>query len=83
MNQKFSAVTDPTAPGIDSGLGPLRLVGAGVRHKISCTFLDSLTFPIHYTYLTQAGHAVLEADCGWACSPEADAHMESGMKDIF
>ena len=28
MNQKFTAVTNTTAPGIDLGLGPLRPVGA-------------------------------------------------------
>lgn len=60
MNQKFTAVTDTIALGVDSGLGPLRLVGArGEMEKRSCTLLNGLTFPLYYTYLTHAGHIIL------------------------
>lgn len=60
MNQTFIAVIDTTVPGIDLGLGPLRPMRArSGMQKTRCTFLNGLTFPGHYTYLTQAGHAIL------------------------
>lgn len=75
MNQKFAAAADTTASGRDSGFGPSRPVEAKGSVEDKCAFLNGLTFPTHYTYLTHAGHGILSADCGKVASPGTDAEM--------